>query len=256
MSYQDKYLMYDLNNNSNLSSDIYFRKYLMYDLNNNSNSSSDIYFRKYQKYKQKYLNLKALIGGAEISAGVTDSIEILEDKLLQAAIDGNIDVFKELIDKHTFDEARIRDCTMEAIINNRDNIVGLLLDRSLIGINDYLWGGTLLNDATEYGQIGIIKMLLERGADINKRDTTGKTPFLLAASSDKGELESDPNNLKRKAIMKLLLDNGANINDKDDLLNLTALERWAGMDDDMEQWLVAKGANTKGWKRRLARMQK
>lgn len=34
------------------------KKYLKYDLNGNSNPSSDIYYKKYQKYKMKYLQLK------------------------------------------------------------------------------------------------------------------------------------------------------------------------------------------------------
>jgi hypothetical protein len=41
----------------------YYDKYLKYDLNNNSNPSSDIYFIKYQKYKNKYLKSKQQIGG-------------------------------------------------------------------------------------------------------------------------------------------------------------------------------------------------
>ena len=57
--YKDKYLLYDLNGNSNPSFEqVFYKKYLLYDLNKNSNPSLNTYKNKYLKYKNKYLQLK------------------------------------------------------------------------------------------------------------------------------------------------------------------------------------------------------
>lgn len=64
--------------------------------------------------------------------------------------------------------------------------------------------GTLLCIASSKGYIGICKLLLECGADINAKNK-GTTP--LVTSSGNGQLE----------VCKLLLEHGANVNIKDDI---------------------------------------
>jgi len=67
MSYFNKYLKYNLNDNSNRDLDISNNNYLKYNLNDNSNRDLDIWHAKYLKYKNKYLKLKNnKIGGTNI----------------------------------------------------------------------------------------------------------------------------------------------------------------------------------------------
>jgi hypothetical protein len=204
---------------------------------------------KYLKYKQKYLNLKVLIGGA--GSGVENSNKAFE----KAIRDGNIDVVISLLDKQTFDEKTLHKCAYDTIVYNHDNILNLLLDRSIISVNTVLWGRTtLLHSAAKYGHIDTIKMLLLRGADVHSKDNDNQTAFIIATTSSRGDLEFDRNNDKRKSIMELLLENGANIEDQMSYQNYTALEWWGKYLEnyDMKRWLISKGANQEVLKPRPA----
>ena len=88
-------------------------------------------------------------------------------------------------------------------------------------------------------------MLLLRGADVHSKDNDNQTAFIIATTSNRGDLEFDRNNDKRKSIMELLLENGANIEDKMSYENYTALEWWGKYREnyEMKQWLISKGAN-------------
>ena len=63
-------------------------------------------------------------------------------------------------------------------------------------------GDTPLMIATEYGYIGLVKLLLDSGADVNAQNKHGKTPLNIASYDCHSE------------IVKLLLNSGANINHK------------------------------------------
>lgn len=162
----------------------------------------------------------------------------------EASENGNIHVVIELLDKHTFDEKTLHNCAYQAIYRNHDNIVGLLLDRSIISIDTKLWGrSTLLHFAAKYGRTDTIKMLLKRGPDVHIKDDHDHTAFLLAATSHEGEFKFKFS--LRKSIMELLLENGANIEDRMAYQNYTALEwwgKWLG-DYEMKEWFISKGAN-------------
>ncbi len=162
----------------------------------------------------------------------------------KASRDGNIHAVIELLDKHTFDENTYHNCACEAIFSNRDDLVELLLDRSIISIDTKLWGrSTLLHLASNYGRVDTVKMLLKRGPDVHIKDDHNQTAFLLAATSHDGEFKFRFS--LRKSIMELLLENGANIEDRMSYDNYTALEwwgKWIG-DYEMKQWLINKGAN-------------
>lgn len=79
------------------------------------------------------------------------------------------------------------------------DIVNLLLDHGS-DINHNISGSTPLGNATYYGRTEMVKLLIERGADVNLADEFGQTPLSCACSG--GELE----------IVKILLDNNAEIN--------------------------------------------
>ena len=60
-------------------------------------------------------------------------------------------------------------------------------------------GRTPLSWAARKGHYVIVKLLLEKGADIEAKDDIGWTPLLLAAEYE------------REAVVKLLLEKGANL---------------------------------------------
>lgn len=59
--------------------------------------------------------------------------------------------------------------------------------------------------------IGIISLLIEKGADVNHKDSSEETPLIVAVNEG------------RKNIVRLLLENGANVNDKHGYNSKTAL---------------------------------
>jgi len=63
---------------------------------------------------------------------------------------------------------------------------------------------TALMLASKYGELAIVKLLLEKGADVNAKDNRGYTA--LSQASKYGQLE----------VAKLLLKKGANVNAKED----------------------------------------
>ncbi|WP_338405958.1 ankyrin repeat domain-containing protein [Wolbachia endosymbiont (group A) of Longitarsus flavicornis] len=90
---------------------------------------------------------------------------------------------------------------------------------------------TLLHLASEAGEFDKVKLLLDRGANIEIQDKFGYTPIFLATQSGKW------------SVVELLLDRGANIDAQDKegktLLHFAA----SGNNLDMVQFLLNRGAN-------------
>src|SRR5271156_2758672 len=85
-----------------------------------------------------------------------------------------------------------------ALLSNNQEIVELLLDAgSDVHLGSRRWNITRLSYACKKANVGTVKMLLEKGAEINCQYSSGTTPLLEA--SRRGNLE----------IVELLLENGA-----------------------------------------------
>lgn len=85
--------------------------------------------------------------------------------------------------------------------------------------------------ASRDGNVKVVRSLLERGADANKKDKFGHSPLHYAAS----EGHTD--------VVRILLNSGANVNEKDNS-GSTALHSAASKDhSDIAQILLEKGAN-------------
>ncbi|KAH0547754.1 hypothetical protein FGG08_000011 [Glutinoglossum americanum] len=83
-------------------------------------------------------------------------------------------------------------------------IVKLLLERSAqLESKDDAYGQTPLSWAANRGHKAIVKLLLERGAELGSKDTYGRTPLSWAA--ERGH----------EAVVKLLLERGAELESKD-----------------------------------------
>ncbi|KAG7408365.1 Ankyrin repeat domain-containing protein 50 [Fusarium oxysporum f. sp. rapae] len=110
-------------------------------------------------------------------------------------------------------------------------IVKLLLDKGAeIESKDDEYGRTPLSWAAKNGHKAIVKLLLENGADIEAKDKDGRTPLLWAAL------------MEYEAIVKLLLENGADIEAKDKDGRTPLL--WAALNEDeaVVKLLLEKGA--------------
>jgi len=126
-------------------------------------------------------------------------------------------------------------------------------------------GRTALHYASEKGYKGVIKELIDKGADINKKDKYGLTPLHLASYNNRvevvkililrgaklgvkgGEHGWSPLHYAAERghieVVKLLLDAGADINDKDTTEGETPLHVAAEANQvEMVKFLLDKGA--------------
>src|SRR4051812_24915522 len=83
-----------------------------------------------------------------------------------------------------------------------ENVTSFLLNSNVPESRDS-YSRTPLSWAAENGHEATVKLLLEKGADIESKERFGKTPLPLAA------------NRGHEAVVKLLLEKGAEINLKD-----------------------------------------
>jgi hypothetical protein len=88
--------------------------------------------------------------------------------------------------------------------NGHEAVVKLLLEKGAeLESKDKRWGRTPLSWAAEKGHEAVVKLLLKKGAELESRDWYGRTPLLLVAM--KGH----------EAVVKLLLEKGAKLESKD-----------------------------------------
>ena len=93
------------------------------------------------------------------------------------------------------------------------------------------WNNSSLIIATRYGNTEIVKILLNKGVDVNHKDFEGATPLIIASRMDNFKL------------VKLLISKGADVNAKDNL-GTTAL-MFAAQNNSIEiaNQLIVEGAN-------------
>ncbi|MDR1385118.1 MAG: ankyrin repeat domain-containing protein, partial [Planctomycetaceae bacterium] len=101
----------------------------------------------------------------------------------------------------------------------------------------------LLMVATQNGQLDIVEYLVERGADVNAKDTDmGNIPFLMAATSGKTPLMFAARN-NYLEIVKYLIKNGADVNAKDNN-SITPFKFAAGNNYlEITKYLIENGAD-------------
>ncbi len=100
-----------------------------------------------------------------------------------------------------------------------------------IDINDEECGVTPLHLASSIGYIDIIRMLLEKGADINAQDNYGQTPLYYA---------SGQNNVE---IVRMLLEGGADIEAKDKSGETVLYQAVRSKNAEMIELLLNRGAD-------------
>ena len=130
------------------------------------------------------------------------SFGLLDDSLHQAITKKDIGKMTELLESGVNIESRDNaDNTplIHASCNNLEAMQFLVLQGANVNSYNRLTGSTSLHEAAERGQIEMMTLLLDNGADIESQNNRGFTPLFSAAKS--GKLEA----------VKLLLERGANV---------------------------------------------
>ena len=173
---------------------------------------------------QSVMMLMSLIRFADVSAREkTDAHAALN----RAVLEGNLGAIKLLLDKgvgtHEKDGLEGKTILMTACeayypgndnkgIKKQEEIIALLLDKGHADIEGKdKHGSTALMRAAYRGRHNIVRLLIERGADVNVKNDTGSTPLLEAIHGCHWESGC----IYQSA--KALLDNGAKVNVKDAL---------------------------------------
>jgi ankyrin repeat protein len=132
----------------------------------------------------------------------------IEPNIFEAAATGRVERVRELLNKNPRLVDAYSPDGWTALHLNFGNlkIVKLLLDRgaNINAVSKNGFSATPLQGAAAFQKIELARFLIARGANVNCRGEAGVTPLHEAAGS--GQLE----------FAKLLLDEGANVNAKDD----------------------------------------
>jgi hypothetical protein len=126
--------------------------------------------------------------------------------------------------------------------SGHEAVVKLLLDKGAeLETKDTEYGRTPLSWAAETGREAVVKLLLDKGAELETKPNNGRTPLSWAAESG------------HEAVVKLLLDKGAELETKDTEYGRTPLSWAAGNGREaVVRLLLDKGAelgieNRSGW---------
>ena len=123
--------------------------------------------------------------------------------------DNNIDKLRDLLKNCDSKELKLNDnisFLSIACMNEQINTVKLLIEKGCdVNEKDHL-GKTMLHEMCRTGNIEIIKLLIKNGARLNEQSNTGKTELFYGIEPIK------ENSIE---IIKILLKNGANVNLKD-----------------------------------------
>jgi ankyrin repeat protein len=128
----------------------------------------------------------------------------------------------------------------KAVSNGYVNSVKVLLDKGADINMKNINGDTVLLNASNLGQTEMVKMFLEKGADVNACNNWGRTPMI------------DATRCRRTEIVSILLDNGADINKAENNGDTPLYVALQEGHVDMVRLLLEKGAdvnakNNDGW---------
>lgn len=116
--------------------------------------------------------------------------------------------------------------------NNKEKIIVSI--KSMFDINeivDISKNKTILHCAVAHDMLDIVKLIIDRNANINAKNKEGKTPLLYALDH------------RNKEIVKLLISHGANVTDKIKYLNISPLHIAASWGDiEITKLLISNGA--------------
>lgn len=190
------------------------------------------------KAKDKYGN--TALGEAALE-GHTDTVKLLldrgadihakgDDALIGAADGGHTETVKLLLDRGADIHAGGDGALYHAVSGGRTDTAIFLLGR---GIDMHGTGAAeALIRAAQNGQTDMVKLLLDRGANIDAKDNHGYTAMIEAAST--GHIDT----------LKFLLERGANIEVRSASGNTVLLAAASKGETGVVQLLLDKGGNT------------
>lgn len=147
--------------------------------------------------------------------------------LKYASDEGRLEIVKYLVENGASVDAEVLTITKNL------EVFEYLLEQGNLNINSvgYLGMTALSLASIEYGNLEMIKYLLEKGADINVKNEDGSTALMTASMY--GNLE----------IIKYLIENGADINakDNDGSTALIYASKWGNL--ETVEYLVKNGAD-------------
>ncbi|XP_062620952.1 protein fem-1 homolog B-like [Saccostrea cucullata] len=177
---------------------------------------------------------------------------VLKQKVYAAARDGraislfavlwnlNQELVDEVLHSHTSENGQITTPVIIASRNGEEKVVSVLLSKFKINLEQtgtvkfdgfVLEGATALWCAAGAGHLGIVKLLLEHGADVNHATKTNSTP-LRAACFD-GRLD----------VVQCLVENGADISIPNKYNNTCLMITSYKGHSEVVRYLLEKGAN-------------
>ena len=122
---------------------------------------------------------------------------------------------------------------IKSIKNQNLKVIKLMAERKVVCINQIFFGydkENALHIAIEKN-MEMVKILVENGININKKDRHGWSPFLRAVGGENFE------------IVKYLVDNGADVNDSDSYRRSALMYACSGRNFEIIKYLVENGAN-------------
>jgi len=169
-----------------------------------------------------------LAGGADANAQDRD----MKTALIYACEKGDLDTARALVAKSANINARSK--YGEIALNKAISIKNIEIVRLLVNSGaDIKSSGALFSAVGTGSSEEIVKILLEKGAEINQRGFDGKTPIVYAAAGD-------------LAVLKYLVEKGAGINIKDNEGKtplMAALESFHETNIASLKFLIEKGAD-------------
>jgi ankyrin repeat protein len=214
--------------------------------------------------------VRAIIPATKKESLPSTSFALIEDDLLKAASNGEIEKVRSLLNKGANVNAKDKDgvtammwasekgqteivnilLSKGAEVNARENNSGmtalmvaaaeghtaiveaLLAKGADVNAKDYNLGATPLMGAAEYGYVNIIRTLIAKGADVNAKDKKNRTALMMASTNG------------HTSTVQALLLAGADVNVKDTQFGATALMgASANGHAAIVEALLEKGAN-------------
>ena len=135
------------------------------------------------------------------NANPTPKPDVMGGPLVQAATTGDPEIMQVLIDRGANVKAAAGPMLSAAIVHRCEKCLNLILAQN----PDKPALTQALLETAMHADVNTVRLLLDRGADVNAFDDAGRTPLMYASVSDL--IQSD--------VVKLMVDRGADVNAKD-----------------------------------------
>jgi ankyrin repeat protein len=131
----------------------------------------------------------------------TPKPDVMGSPVVQAATTGDPEIMQLLIDHGANVKAAAGPMLISAITHRCEKCLNMIVAQN----PDRAAFTQALQESAMHAGVNTVRLLLDRGADVNASDDAGRTPLMIAAVSD----------LIQTDVVKLLIERGADVNAKD-----------------------------------------